>query len=84
MSSKTLRNYHNNNILAFGDMLHKIHPLSGQGFNMTLRDIKVLIRILRDKASLGLPIDYSIYNELRFYFETAEMSCTTFLFLFLK
>ena len=63
LSSKTLRNYHNNNILAFGDMLHKIHPLSGQGFNMTLRDIKVLIRILRDKASLGLPIDYSIYNE---------------------
>ena len=29
------------NILAFGDMLHQIHPLSGQGFNMALRDIKV-------------------------------------------
>ena len=63
LSSITLRNYYNNNILAFGDMLHKIHPLSGQGFNMTLRDIKVLLKILRDKENLGLPIDYSIYNE---------------------
>ena len=24
------------NILAFGDLLHKIHPLAGQGFNMSI------------------------------------------------
>ena len=44
-------------------MLHQIHPLSGQGFNMTLRDIKVFLDSLRYRVSLGLPIDYSICKE---------------------
>ena len=34
------RKYYFNNILLFGDGLHQIHPLAGQGFNMTLRDLK--------------------------------------------
>ena len=63
LKSKTLRNYYNKNILAFGDMLHQIHPLSGQGFNMSLRDIKILIELIRVKESLGFSIDHSIYNE---------------------
>ena len=44
LSSSNLRNYHHKNILAFGDLLHRIHPLAGQGFNMTIRDIKILSR----------------------------------------
>ena len=60
LKSKTLRNYYNNNILAFGDMLHQIHPLSGQGFNMTLRDIRIFLALLRERENLGIPIDYSI------------------------
>ena len=60
LKSKVLKNYYNNNILAFGDMLHQIHPLSGQGFNMTLRDIKVFLDLLRERESLGIPIDHSI------------------------
>ena len=63
LKSKTLRNYYNKNILAFGDMLHTIHPLSGQGFNMTLRDIKVFLNLIIEKESLGLPIDYSICKD---------------------
>ena len=63
LKSKTLRNYYNKNILAFGDMLHTIHPLSGQGFNMTLRDIKVFLDLIFEKESLGLPIDYSICKD---------------------
>ena len=42
--------------------MHQIHPLSGQGFNMSLRDIKVLLDLIRNKESLGLPIDYSIFK----------------------
>ena len=63
LKSKNLRNYYYKNILAFGDMLHQIHPLSGQGFNMSLRDIKVLIDLLNDRQNLGLPIDYSVCSE---------------------
>ena len=41
LKSLILRSYFHKNILAF-DLLHKIHPLAGQGFNMTIRDIKTL------------------------------------------
>ncbi len=62
LKSFTLRTYYHDNILAFGDMLHKIHPLAGQGFNMTIRDIDILINIIKDKISLGLPINSSVNN----------------------
>ena len=63
LSSSNLRNYHHENILAFGDLLHRIHPLAGQGFNMTIRDIKVLSKIIQNKIDLGMQLDSSILNE---------------------
>jgi len=62
LSSSSLRNYYNKNILAFGDSLHRIHPLAGQGFNMTIRDIKILSEIIQSRIELGLHIDTSILN----------------------
>lgn len=53
------RDYYKNNILVFGDALHQIHPLSGQGLNMTIRDIKTLREIIKKKISLGLDLDES-------------------------
>ena len=58
-----LRNYYKDNILAFGDLLHKIHPLAGQGFNMTLRDIKIFSEIIQKKINLGLPLNVSVNEE---------------------
>ena len=55
-----LRNYFYKNILAFGDVLHKVHPLAGQGFNMTIRDIITLSDIIDSKIDLGQEIDASI------------------------
>ena len=49
-----LRKYSFKNILSFGDLLHKVHPLAGQGFNMTLRDIKSLSNILDKNIELGI------------------------------
>jgi len=63
LSSLNLRNYHHKNILAFGDLLHRIHPLAGQGFNMTIRDIKILSEIIENKTKLGLHIDASILTD---------------------
>jgi 2-octaprenyl-6-methoxyphenol hydroxylase len=63
LSSSNLRNYHHENILAFGDLLHRIHPLAGQGFNMTIRDIKALSEIIQNKIDLGMQLDSSILNE---------------------
>ena len=55
-----LRTYHYKNILAFGDILHKIHPLAGQGFNMTIRDIRELLILIKYKIDNGLELDSSI------------------------
>jgi len=63
LSSSNLRNYHHENILAFGDLLHRIHPLAGQGFNMTIRDIKVLSEVIKNKIDLGMQLDSSIFSE---------------------
>ena len=60
--SSSLRNYHHKNILAFGDLLHKIHPLAGQGFNMTIRDIKILSKIIKIRTDLGIQLDSSILD----------------------
>ena len=61
--SSNLRFYHHKNILAFGDLLHRLHPLAGQGFNMTIRDIKELIKIIQFRLNLGLDLDSSICSE---------------------
>ena len=49
-----LRKYVYKNILSFGDLIHKVHPLAGQGFNMTIRDIKSLSFILDENIKLGI------------------------------
>ena len=63
LSSSNLRNYHYKNILAFGDLLHRIHPLAGQGFNMNIRDIKILSKIIQNKIDLGLELEASTLND---------------------
>ena len=60
LKSSNLRKYYNNKILAFGDLLHKLHPLAGQGFNMSIRDVKELIELIDKRIDLGLDIDSSI------------------------
>ena len=51
--------YYQNRTLLFGDALHEIHPFVGQGFNMTLRDLASLEKILSKKINLGLDIGSS-------------------------
>ena len=56
LSSSNLRNYYYENILAFGDLLHRIHPLAGQGLNLGLRDIAALAEVLVQAARRGQDI----------------------------
>ena len=60
-----LKSYYSKNILAFGDKLHQIHPLAGQGFNMNIRDIKYLSKEIDRKISLGLLIDNTVLEEFQ-------------------
>ena len=49
-------NYFSERTLLFGDALHMMHPFIGQSFNMTIRDLISLEKILKNKISLGLDI----------------------------
>ena len=51
--------YYLERTLLFGDALHLMHPFVGQSFNMTLRDLRCLEKILEDKINLGLDIGSS-------------------------
>ena len=53
------KKYYQDRVLLFGDALHVVHPLAGQGFNMVLRDLSSLERILKNKINLGLDIGSS-------------------------
>jgi len=58
------KKYYTDRILLFGDALHVVHPFVGQGFNMILRDLENLEKILSKKISLGLDIgSYDILSE---------------------
>ena len=61
LKSSILRSYYHKNILAFGDLLHKIHPLAGQGFNMTIRDVKEILKIIKFRIDHGLDLDNSVF-----------------------
>ena len=60
LKSTNLRSYYNQNIIAFGDVLHRLHPLAGQGFNMIIRDIKEIQSLIKFKMLHGLDLDSSI------------------------
>ena len=53
------KKYYSDRTLLFGDALHIMHPFVGQSFNMTLRDLKCLEKIIGEKINLGLDIGSS-------------------------
>ena len=63
LQSSSLRSYYHENIIAFGDLLHRLHPLAGQGFNMTIRDIKEIHKLIEFKKEHGLDLDISICSD---------------------
>ena len=63
LKSSNLRTYFHKNVLAFGDLLHRLHPHAGQGFNMVIRDIKVLLELISLRNSVGIQLDSSIFPE---------------------
>ena len=65
LNLRLAKKYYYNNILFFGDSIHSIHPLAGQGFNMSLRDIQLLSEIIDKKINLGLNIDNSVCKEFQ-------------------
>ena len=43
-------------VVLLGDGAHVVHPLAGQGFNLTLRDASLLAEVLYETRQLGLAV----------------------------
>ncbi len=87
LKGSVLKKYNYNNILCFGDNIHKIHPLAGQGLNMTIRDIKILSELIDERINLGLPLDKSIlrkFEEKTKHFNYLYTNSIDFIFDFFK
>ena len=53
------KKYFKKNILIIGDGLHTVHPIAGQGFNLVLRDIMKLKKLINKNIKLGMLIKES-------------------------
>ncbi|MDA9623793.1 FAD-dependent monooxygenase [Pelagibacteraceae bacterium] len=64
--------YSKKNILIFGEGIHSIHPVAGQGFNLVIRDIKKLKDIIGNNIKLGLQIKDSLILDDFYITRSAE------------
>ena len=59
------KKYYHNRIMLIGDAAHAIHPISGQGFNLGVRDISALMELYPKYNNLGLKM--GCYQSLQEY-----------------
>ena len=64
------RNVVSKRFVLIGDAAHGIHPIAGQGFNLTIRGIKTLSELCQKRALVGL--DIGSENFLREYEKIRE------------
>ncbi len=62
--------------LLFGEIANKIHPIAGQGWNMTLRNIFSLIKVIKYCENLGLEIGNDIF--IKKYLDETNLNNFTF------
>ncbi len=57
------KNYYNGRFVLLGDSAHAIHPLAGQGLNLSIRDCDKLAELIKNQHELGLDIGSSLMLE---------------------
>lgn len=59
LSLSYAKKYFHKRVLFMGDALHSIHPIAGQGLNLSIQDVKMLHEIITAHHALG----YDLGNE---------------------
>ena len=54
LSSHINSSFYNNRLVYVGDAAHSIHPIAGQGWNLGMRDIDELYKIIDKAIFLGM------------------------------
>ena len=74
------KKYNYKNMLLVGDSACGIHPIAGQGFNLTLQSVVILRDLIKESFFAGLPINskslLGSYNK-RVKFNTRKMVIAT-------
>jgi len=65
----TSKQVYQTGLVLIGNAAHTLHPIAGQGFNLSLRDVAVLAQVIRDacksKQPLGSLAALHCYQQLR-------------------
>ena len=71
LSAHINEKFYDNKIVYVGDAAHSIHPIAGQGWNLGLRDVKSITKLLRKAKKKNLKIGTKsfckIYNDECYY-----------------
>ena len=71
LSAHINKKFYENRVIYLGDAAHSIHPIAGQGWNVGIRDIQSLLKVLKNNLKLGLELGSQTsckeYNDKTFY-----------------
>ncbi len=71
LSAHINERFYDNKIVYVGDAAHSIHPIAGQGWNLGLRDIKSITKLLKKakerKLEIGTKSFCKAYNDSCYY-----------------
>ncbi len=68
--------FYEKRVIYIGDSAHSIHPIAGQGWNLGLRDIIKLNKLISEQKKFGIPLGAENFCEnynSSLYFDTFEM-----------
>ena len=53
-------------VVFVGDSAHSVHPIAGQGWNLGIRDIHSLFKVLKEGKELGLELSKLFFENVLF------------------
>ena len=62
LNFKFAKKLYEENTVIIGNIAHNIHPIAGQGLNLSIKDISLFLKIISKYASIG----YEVNNRLAF------------------